>query len=58
MSPNYVIPFPDFWDEEFTTFTEDGIIFISDLTPVPDVEIQIDSTGGEIQTVTPSDSTG
>lgn len=43
MKPNYVIPFPDFWDKEITTFTEDGIVFTSDL--LDETKIQERGTG-------------
>ena len=42
--PNYVIPFPDFWDEEMTTFTEDGIVFTSELINASSNKTQSDSS--------------
>lgn len=32
MKPNYVIPFPEFWDEGETTSTEEGLVFTSQLS--------------------------
>ena len=53
---NYVIPFPDFWDENTTTSTESGIVFNSDYYGLMELQGQIpqgnDSPG---ERDTPSD---
>ena len=55
--PNYVIPFPDFWDENITTFTESGIIFTSDVTKTP-VSYESDGTAHGNQEVVHSHKIG
>lgn len=41
VKPNYVIPFPDFWDEATTTSTESGIVFNSDYYELMEIQNKI-----------------